>query len=433
MRNNIFLFLLSFFCFQLSQAQTSTSSPYSRYGLGDLQYSGFANVNAMGGVSYAFQNDSLAPYYINVCNPASHANYRLTAFDVGVMDQFTQLQTSSQKFNTNRAALSYLAFAFPITKWWGGSFGMLPFSSVGYKVNTSSDADTNLGTVHYAYQGDGGLNEIYLANSFKIKDLSLGIHVSYLFGELMEESRDSFPDITNSFSTRVTETRQFNDVYFKTGLQYKLKLKNNWSAVFGLTANLQTTLNARYTYLAETYKYRFNIDQVRDTISYLPDVKENVLLPGMYGFGIVLRKSDKLLVTADVSTQNWSKFDSFGQKGILGNSNRVSAGFQYWPERSSVKGAYYKRVAYRAGFRYSNTMLQLDNNTPINDMAVTFGFGLPLRVTKVGENYNQAMLNLSFELGQRGTTNNSLIMERYARVVLGFSINEKWFIQRKYD
>jgi hypothetical protein len=106
MRNSFFIFLLSFSCFHLSRAQTSTSSPYSRYGLGDLQYSGFANLSAMGGVSYALSNDSLAPYYINICNPASHANYRLTAFDVGVMDQFTQLQTADQKFNTNRAALA---------------------------------------------------------------------------------------------------------------------------------------------------------------------------------------------------------------------------------------------------------------------------------------------------------------------------------------
>jgi hypothetical protein len=433
MRNSVFVFLVLLTGFQFSRAQTSTSSLYSRYGLGDLQYSGFANVNAMGGVSYGFQNDSLAPYYINISNPASHATYRLTAFDVGVVDQFTQLQTSTQVTSTNRAALAYLAFAFPVTKWWGGSFGILPFSNVGYKVNTSSDADTNIGTVHYAYEGSGGLNEIYLANGFRFGNLSAGIHASYLFGQLNQVSRDSFPDLTNAFSTKVSEMREFNDVYFKGGLQYRQKLGTGWSAVFGLTGSLQTRLNATHTYLAETYKYRFNIEQVRDTVSYTPDMKESVLLPGMLGFGMAFRKTDKLLFTADVSTQNWSKFDSFGQGGLLGNSNRVSAGFQYWPDRFATKGTYFRKVAYRAGFRYSNTMLLLNNNTPLTDMAFTFGFGMPLRITKVGENYNQAMLNISFELGQRGTTENSLIREHYARVVLGFSINEKWFIQRKYD
>ena len=427
----VFLYLLSIVSCLTSYSQTSSSSPYSRYGLGDLQYSGFANQVAMGGSSAAFQNDSLAPYYINLTNPASHANYRLTAFDIGVMDQYTQLLTSSQKFNTNRAALSYIAFGFPVKKWWGASFGIVPYSNVGYKVNTSA-TDPGFGKVYYSYEGSGGLNEIFLANGFRYKHLSFGASVSYLFGGLSRESRDSFPDLTSAFSTKLTETRDFNDVYFKGGLQYKLRLNNSWSAVLGLNANLQTDLGVRTTTLVETYKYRFSIDQTKDTVLYTPDIKGSVKLPGQYGFGIALRRTDKLLITADVSMQDWTNFDT-AQKGILGNSNRISAGIQYWPDRNTLKGPYFKRVAYRAGFRFANTYLLLNNNQPLTDMAFSFGLGLPLRITKVGENYNQAMLNLSFELGQRGTTENSLIKENYARVVLGFSINEKWFVQRKYD
>ena len=135
----------------------------------------------------------------------------------------------------------------------------------------------------------------------------------------------------------------------------------------------------------------------------------------------------------DYSMQDWSKFSSTAGSSGLTNSNRFAVGMQYTPDRTADKGNYFRRWNYRAGFRYANTYLFVNNTTQIKDMAVTFGFGIPLRKLKVGETYTQSIMNLSFELGQRGTTENNLVQERYLRVVLGFTLNEKWFIQRKYD
>lgn len=430
-----FLCLISLVSCLSSYSQTSTSSPYSRFGLGDLQYSGFANLNAMGGNSYAYQNDTNYIFYINAANPASHSNYRLTAFDIGVQDQYTMLQTSSAKFNTNRAALSNIAIAFPIIQnKWGASFGVMPYSNVGYSVNTSSPNDST-GTIYYSYQGTGGLNEIYFASGYRIKNFSAGLNISYLFGELQQESRDSFPDMVNSFSTRLIETKNLHDILLKGGLQYKCKLSSSWSALFGATGSLQTNVNMSSTTLSETYRYRFNIDQVRDTIEYTPDVKGSVKLPAMFGFGVGFRKNDKWLLTADFSTQNWSSFDSFGQKGLLGNSNRISAGMQYWPDRNGQTAghSYFRRVAYRAGVRYSNSYLVLNNNAPLTDMGVSIGFGLPVRPLRQGENVSFGIVNLSFEAGQRGTIENNLIRENYVRAMISFTINEKWFLKRAYE
>src|ERR1051326_5213463 len=195
------LFLLtSHLSYLNSYSQTSTSSPYSRYGLGDLQNYGFANIAAMGGISQAYQNDTNPVFFINANNPASHSSYRLTAFDVGIMDQANQMNTSDSKYFANRAALSYIAFAFPVNKWWGSSIGILPFSNVGYNISTYAK-DTANGNTYYQYEGSGGLNEIYWGNGFKYKNFSAGINVSYLFGALSLVSRDSFPDLGNAFST----------------------------------------------------------------------------------------------------------------------------------------------------------------------------------------------------------------------------------------
>jgi len=43
------------------------------------------------------------------------------------------------------------------------------------------------------------------------------------------------------------------------------------------------------------------------------------------------------------------------------------------------------------------------------------------------------MVNVSMEFGQMGTTTNGLIKETYGRVVLGFTINDRWFQRFKYN
>ena len=424
-------FILALFLPFYIYSQTSTSSPYSRFGLGELQNKGFANSFGMGGVSYAYQNDSLAPFYINSSNPASHSKIKLTTFDIAVMNNQDQLQTTSEKTSANRTALNYFSVGFPIKKWWGMAVGLNPYSSVGYKAGNSEEIDS-IGTVNYVYEGNGGVNELWWGNGFVYKNFSFGINTSYLFGRSNYIARDSFPDLVNVFSSKVTRTTDYNDVFLKFGLQYKTNLKKSWTFSLGATASLQKNLSARYTYLAETYKYVYLGDVIKDTAWYAPDSSVNVTLPMMLGFGFKLN-NEKWMIGFDYSMQNWSKFTAFNQSGYLTNSNRFSLGLQYTPDRTAEKGSYLRRMNYRLGFRYENSYLLMGKDNQIKDMALSFGFGFPLRKLKVGDTYNQSVMNLSFELGERGTTDNNLVLERYFRVVLGFTLNEKWFNQRKYD
>ena len=43
------------------------------------------------------------------------------------------------------------------------------------------------------------------------------------------------------------------------------------------------------------------------------------------------------------------------------------------------------------------------------------------------------MLNIGFEYGYRGTTNDGLIKESFYRFTVGFSINDLWFFKPKID
>ena len=77
------------------------------------------------------------------------------------------------------------------------------------------------------------------------------------------------------------------------------------------------------------------------------------------------------------------------------------------------------------GFNYQKTPY-LVNQQEIDDFGINFGVTFPLR--------NISRLSLAFKVGERGTTDNDLIQERYYRAYLGITVNDnKWFIRRKFD
>ena len=442
-KNNFFTSISAFsFCLScivicciqpsFSYAQTNTNSPYSRYGLGDLQYGGFANNIPMGGIYNALQNDTTAPYLINTSNPASHASVRLTVFDFGIRSSITKMETTDKDFTSNQTALAYMALAFPVAKWWGASFGLLPYSNVGYKIYDKK-VQENIGTVNYSYEGEGGINQVYFGNGFRKKNFSAGANVSYLFGDLTYFSRDSFPADSNFINSKLSQKTRVSDLHYSFGIQYRQQLKKNWSLTFGATGSFNSNINITQTTFAVNYKNNFGVEIMKDTVIYPEEEKGTITIPMMFGGGFVIKKGDKWLFGADYSMQDWSSFSSLSQRNTLKNSQRVAVGMQFIPSKNSgTKEAYFKKIFYRVGARYTDTYLEL-RNTPLKDYAITFGAGLPLRKIKIGEMYSQSVINVGFELGQRGTTDNLLIRERYVNAFVSFTLNDRWFIKRRYD
>ena len=119
--SKLFLIVLFLSQFSIGNAQTASSSPYSRYGIGDLTGKGFSQNFAIGGTTIAMQNDTLPMFFINNGNPASYSNIRLTTADLGINYNRVQLQNSDVKKSINSSSISNIALAFPFKKWWGTS------------------------------------------------------------------------------------------------------------------------------------------------------------------------------------------------------------------------------------------------------------------------------------------------------------------------
>ncbi len=176
----------------VGNAQTATSSPYSRYGIGDLNGKGFAQGFAMAGTHIAMQNDSLPMFFINTGNPASYSSLRLTTVDLGLNYSRLQLQNSTAKSVSHSAALGYISIAFPFKKWWGGSIGLIPYSSVGYKVSDQQSI-TNVGTVDFLYEGTIRENILFPRPNASEEQLLAAVKGAYVneFTDRFDEGLDT--------------------------------------------------------------------------------------------------------------------------------------------------------------------------------------------------------------------------------------------------
>lgn len=411
--------LLSSMSSSLAQISSGTTSAYSRYGIGDLYSKGFVQNRSMGGIGIGIAS----PYSINIINPASYSSIKLTTFETAAFNNLVKTSTNTLEGITQSASVAYLAIAFPVTKRWGSSIGLVPYSSVGYDIFDEATFE-NIGDVEYFYEGSGGINQFYIGNALRIfKNFSLGFNASYLFGSINRVNRIEFPSSANTYNSRTQNITSIGDFHFEGGLQFNQSIRQDISLTIGVVGSISSQINADRTTIIERYSGIENFIFVKDTIQNM--VEEGTLnLPQSLGIGFILKKNEKWLIGADYSVQDWSSFRAFEENDSLVNSTHASIGMQYIPDANSIKNYFYQ-IQYRMGLFYNQTYLQL-KNTSLHEYGISLGLGFPVRKA-------QSVLSLGVEFGQRGTIENNLIREQYIKTTLGFTLNDKWFIKRKFD
>ena len=466
-------------------AQINTFSPYSRFGLGELNQTTFSHNQAMAGTCIAFKPDSLYPVMINTGNPASYALIKFATFEVGgnfVRSNFTTSLSSVYKWTTN---FNYGSLGFPIRRKSGAAFGIMPYSNVGYNMQSVSN-EPNIGNVTYNYNGEGGFNKVFLGygtmpfkerlmkfrkkqankeldpaynisrSSYKFKELmseiasdfSIGVNANYLFGSTLNYTDVRYPNSLTYFNTIREKTVRINDFTGNFGIQtaftidsvkvnrdtgsvvtgrLKRALSEKVKITFGYYMALNNTVKAKYDLVS--YNYFLNSTAIipKDTILKSIDQTGKITLPLEQGFGIGF----KLVV--DYAITDWSKFKMFDYTNTLKNNMRTSIGFNYVPDKYVLgRGTYFKRTQYKAGAFYNSGYLDI-NKTLIKTYGVSAGLSLP-----VGIRTGTGLVNIGIQYGVTGTQNNGLIKENFLRVNFGFTFNstyleDLWFRKFKYD
>ena len=403
----------------IAAAQNVSNTPYSQFGLGQLQRNASSLNLGMGGISNGLRLENA----INTQNPASYSALQYTTFEVGAFANFLELKNNSASAFRNNAALGYLKLGFPITKKVGASFGLIPVSGMGYESKISSRyIDT---PVTQIFKGDGGVNQFYIGAAYAIsKNWSVGVNASYLFGTLNRSKANEFADSISYLNVRQTNSTYIGSLFLNYGIQYKKELLNDKYIIIGLNGNPASNLNAVKNTISTRYYYVSGSERLIDTTQNTVDQKGKVFFPMINSLGFSYGKTNHWMFGSDVTLGNWSSLKIFDVNQNLQNTFDFSVGGAITPDFNAV-GNYLKNIEYRLGFNYNKSYINIIGED-INQMSLSVGFGLPLPKTK-------SKINLALELGQRGTLNSGLIQERYIGVHAGFNFCDKWFIQSKYD
>jgi hypothetical protein len=415
------LLLLALLVSTTAFGQKRTYSPFSRYGVGELNTTGFGQNAAMGNTGIGLKSDN----HLNILNPASYSGIDTMSFffEAGITGFSQEFSTGGGNETYTNIDFSYFAMGFPINRKIHASMGLRPFSNAGYKFEFSDGTNLNRAI------GTGNLSTAYGGVSLQpAKNLSLGAHASYIFGNVQHTTFIEFPDDNAAYKYGVQSELHVSDFFFDLGAQYTHQISEEKSMTFGITYRPGASLNGdfqrtvakgtSYSEDGKLFSPSYIITEATDT----SDVS-GFDMAQSFGVGLSYKKGDQLLLAADYTMANWGDVDFPDNHTQTTNSSQISAGAQYTPDSRSQN--YLARMKYRAGVKFGEEYIQIENDK-IENFGITFGIGLPY-------NRSKTSVNLVFEYGTRKPTGNLDMTETYGKVTLNFTFHEFWFNKWKFQ
>ena len=417
-RNTFKLFALLTGSFIFSQ--TGTTSPYSYAGLGEVNFRGTHVNRFMGGLE--IYNDSI---HANLSNPSSYAKLKLTNYTLGLNYRINNMIGANETKSIASAGLNYIGVAMP-TKYFGFGFGIIPYTSVGYKLSYLENVNDNENILNL-FEGEGGINKTFFSIGFSpLKFLSLGVTLNYNFGKIRYETGIFQDQVTLGTVLENISSISGLDLKLSTQLEIPIKDALELQAMLSYTpkANLIST-NSRF-YNTRSFLSTNNFgENVEISLIDFGLKRTNITIPDIISFGFGVGKERKWFAGLQYTMnamQNFShEFISLPNVGYE-NAYQFSLGGFYIPDYSSIT-SYWKRIVFRMGFRHELTGI-LINNFGLKETGVNFGFGLPLA--------GFSNTNIGFEYASR-VADSKTYKENFWSFRIGFSLNDKWFIKRKYN
>ncbi len=407
-------------------AQSTTNSPYSQFGLGDLTDQSVSFNKGMNGVGLGMHRGN----EVNPMNPASYSSIdSLTfLFDAGMSGQITNYSENGKKFSAKSGGFDYVSALFRAFKNVGVSFGVLPYSNIGYDyLQTGILDDRDETEVASQYSGEGGLHQMYIGAGIRpIKPLSVGFNLSYLWGDY---SRSMATVESSNLSVLAKEYRADISSYkLDFGVQFDLPLNKKdyltlaavWSPGHSLKSDPECLIANVKTSISKA-----------DTTTYV--ISDGLKIPTTFGFGVAYHHAQKLRVGADLHIQKWGSVDfpsyTAGvyalKSGLLKDSYRLNLGGEWTP--NPMARSVFKRIQYRAGVGMVTPYYYINGKEGPKEFSASLGFGIP-----IANGYNnRSVLHISGQFVRRSADN--LIKENMFRLNIGFTFNEKWFAKWKVE
>jgi len=418
MLKQLIIITIFFLIAGVTVAQEGTTSPYSYYGIGTQKFKGTAENRAMGGISV--YSDSI---HLNIQNPASTAGLKLVNYTVGASYKSSTQKTDTESQKTHTTSLDYLAIGIPMGKF-GASFGLIPYTSVGYNIRSETANDTT------QFSGSGGLNKAFLALGYQINPkFSVGVDVNYNFGNI---ENIAFTRENNvQYGTRRVNKSDLLGFSFNLGAIYKTMVTDELELTTSLTYTPETNFTAENFREISSVLTSPGGNQVLIDSREIPQDNSDFTFPSQFTIGGGIGQPKNWFIGLEYTNQKTSNFtnrtvpaEDMAFDVTFKNASKFRLGGFYIPNYNSL-GNYTKRIVYRAGIRFEETGINI-REQDINEFGISFGVGLP-----VGRTFSN--INLGVEVGRRGTKDFGLVQENFVNAFLSFSLNDKWFEKRYID
>ena len=400
-------------------AQNTVSSPYSATGLGERSFNGTQATRHMGGLDVF--TDSI---HANLNNPASYGFLKVTTYSVGINYTNNSLASASASENSDLAALDYLAVNIPAKKFSFG-FGILPFTSVGYQIEKISQlSDTD---VFNRYEGRGGLNQAYFSLGVPITpNLSIGSTINYNFGKLFYRTGQYLDGVDNG--TFLTNDSSVSGLSLQFSAQANIPIAEKYNAQAMIAYQPRGNLDSQNNriFYVQSFSSQAIIDLAEIDLSSSGLDQTNLELSETRRFGLGLGKDKKWFLGVQYNLIKSATFSNefFKRTNVsYRDAKKWAAGGYFIPNYASFT-SFWSRVVYRFGFR-TEQMSTIVNNIPLTETGISFGLGLPLA--------GLSNANVGVEISQRGQKEAGLIQETIVALRIGLSLNDIWFVKRKYN
>lgn len=400
---------------QIAMCQNNTISPYSKYGIGLYEQAGHGRNVSMGGVGIALRSER----YVNTINPASYASLDSTMvlFDIGVHMDYEHIEThldSGDKMNGN---VSYFSLTMAPSDRLGISFGITPFTSVGYTLQ-SKEFVSGGGEDKYVsrVEGLGGLTLAYVGLGVDLfKHTSFGVNASLLFGPKTERQSMAM-SAADEFSIYIEKTDYYTGGKLDFGLQQDIPLSKNKTLTIGAIVSTPGILRCSRKEVATNTFYRIGLI---DTVYFDDDDYDRYTnLPATFGAGVSYNKAGRFTLSGDFNYNPLSKFDVEDLRSKLIDNKSLSFGCEFFPKRL---GRSYDLV-FRAGAGYESGICRVDHYT-LKSYKLSAGVGFRIRSIR---------FNTYCMYRQQGTLDNLLVLHQSLQFGLNLTYIDYWFQKRRF-
>lgn len=446
MRYSLAIFFTSFLL--VAKAQLTTTHPLSSYGIGEYNSGSNAISSAIGFVNASMIDSGLVNFY----NPSSYSRLSKgnTLLSLGIDSKFSMYSQGDRSEYKLGSVIDHFSMGLKMNKLMGMSFGLKPYSKVGYEF--SENVFTGIDSLRYSYIGKGNLQDAYLGFAFSPiqtnrTHLSLGFNASYLFGFVSNERKSELLIGNSAQGGLSKEITRLSAFHYELGahIEQKIGLRHNFLIGFiidptqrysGTTENeLYTSSNISNPLIYDTLSYTKNEGVVEVLYSYEVGMKYQ------FFFKETKRKSNtrRPNLTVLASYKKWngiqSDFVNVEDNWQIDAADKWSIGLTFSPETklfenvATLKG--FEKLNYRFGVYQIRTPFY-QNGLNYVDRGTTFGIGVPILAQM-----SLSSLNFAFVIGKKGTGSDADLNESYLGFNFGMvfspSAFEKWFRKRKLD